>query len=231
MRTEEFYNLLRQKSADAQAFEKVKKDIPLGLTEQGELVFSHTREVAYAIRHTCVTGEGYTAYIQNLILLLSALFGQDGACFLVLSPKSEYTRLLHLKNANITAPYVQTAEQFKKAKESVSQLIRTRGKTTNQPKLFLVLDGLESIRDAGFGKDLESYRELMELCRNTDVEVITGVSLMKSIFSGYPGAFVGVGNALVDLRGGGLADVTYVEKDVSLSQPTAITVPQEPTKI
>ena len=62
-----------------------------------------------------------------------------------------------------------------------------------------------------------------------NVEIISGVSLMKSIFSGYPGAFVGVGNALVTTDGVGKADVTYVGDDFALSLPTAITLPDAPT--
>ena len=54
------------------------------------------------------------------------------------------------------------------------------------------------------------------------MDIITGVDLMQSIFSGYPGAFVGVGNALVTTREQGKADVTLVADDASLSLPVAI---------
>ena len=51
---------------------------------------------------------------------------------------------------------------------------------------------------------------------------------MRSIFSGYPGAFVGVGNCLVTTQGNGKADITYVGEDSSLSMPTPILFPDEP---
>ena len=226
MRTEEFYNAIREKTANESTLSN-RIAIPLGITEGGEIVYSRTRETAYSIRHTCVTGEEHTSYVKRLVLLLTALCGRD-ACFVVLSKKADYAELLRLKNANVTVLYARTTEQLEKAKTALSSMVEQSVQNAKAPKLFLVLDGLEQESDSLLDKDLKNYREIMEICRNTAVEVITGVSLMQSIFSGYPGAFVGVGNALIDLREKGVADVTYVEKDASLSLPVCVTVPSQP---
>ena len=78
-------------------------------------------------------------------------------------------------------------------------------------------------------EDLEEYRDIIDLlARRENVELIAGVELTKSIFSGYPGAFVGVGNCLVATREMGKADVTYVNDDASLTMPTPITYPSAP---
>ena len=58
--------------------------------------------------------------------------------------------------------------------------------------------------------------------------MICGTDLMRSIFSGFPGAFVGVGNCLVSLREEGKADVTYVNDDASMSLPIPIHYPSAP---
>ena len=58
--------------------------------------------------------------------------------------------------------------------------------------------------------------------------MIAGVDLTKSIFSGYPGAFVGIGNCLVATREMGKADVTYVNDDATLTMPLPITYPSAP---
>ena len=98
------------------------------------------------------------------------------------------------------------------------------------PRLILVLDGLEELEGCNKNGDLEEYRAFFDLTlRNENVEIITGAELMKSIFSGYPGAFVGVGNCLVTTREEGKADVTYVGDDSSLSMPTAMSFPDSPS--
>ena len=96
--------------------------------------------------------------------------------------------------------------------------------------IFLVLDGLEELSACNRNGDFEEYREIFELFnRRKDVDVICGADLMRSIFSGHPGAFVGVGNCLVTIREEGKADVTYVGDDISLSMPVPITYPSEPS--
>ena len=61
------------------------------------------------------------------------------------------------------------------------------------------------------------------------VDIITGVDLGKSIFSGHPGALLGAGNCLITTHKEGEADVTYVEEDFSLTLPAPISYPSEPT--
>ena len=63
----------------------------------------------------------------------------------------------------------------------------------------------------------------------TDVDVICGMDLGRSIFAGCPGTFLGRGNCLVTAREGGKADVTYVNEDTSLTMPLPITYPSDPT--
>jgi hypothetical protein len=97
-------------------------------------------------------------------------------------------------------------------------------------KLVLVLDGLEELDGCNQSADLEEYRDFLEVvARQNNVEVISGVELMKSIFSGYPGAFVGLGNCLVTPREHGKADITFVDEDSSLSLPIAMTYADLPT--
>jgi hypothetical protein len=93
-----------------------------------------------------------------------------------------------------------------------------------------VLDGIETLDGCNKNEDLEEYRAVMDLlARRESVELIAGVELTKSIFSGYPGAFVGVGNCLVSTREEGKADVTYVNDDSSLTLPLPMTYPSEPS--
>ena len=61
------------------------------------------------------------------------------------------------------------------------------------------------------------------------VDGIGSYAFIMSIFSGYPGAFVGLGNCLVTTREHGKADVTFVDDDSSLSLPIAMTYADLPT--
>ena len=98
------------------------------------------------------------------------------------------------------------------------------------PKLFLVLDGLESLPECNVEEDLAEYRDIYKLLMRKDgVEIITGVDLKKSIFAGFPGAFLGVGNCLITIDESGKADLTYVSDDSSLSLPISIDCPSEPS--
>ena len=76
---------------------------------------------------------------------------------------------------------------------------------------------------------LDPYRLCFEAVGAGRVEIITGADLLKSIFSGYPGAFVGIGNCLVTPKGEGKADVTYVNADSSLTLPKEIRYPDTPS--
>ena len=96
--------------------------------------------------------------------------------------------------------------------------------------MFIIVDGLEELSDCNLNNDLGEYRELFDLLmRKPDLELITGVDLARSIFSGYPGAFLGIGNCLVTVREDGKADVTYVNEDASMSLPIPVHYPNEPS--
>ena len=53
-------------------------------------------------------------------------------------------------------------------------------------------------------------------------EVISGVDFSGTIFAGFEGAFVGVGNSLVSVDENGKADVAYVGEDCVLDYPQSI---------
>lgn len=96
--------------------------------------------------------------------------------------------------------------------------------------LIIALDGLENLPDCNANGDLEEYRAFFDLlARKKDVLCITGIELIRSIFSGYPGAYVGVGNCLVTTREDGKADVTYVGEDASLTMPTPMSYSATPS--
>ena len=98
------------------------------------------------------------------------------------------------------------------------------------PHLFVVLDGLESLPDCNKNGDLEEYRAFLEeVARREDVDVFSSVDLVKSIFNGLPGAFVGIGNCLVTTRGEGRAEVTYVNDDSSMTLPILLEYPFSPS--
>ena len=231
MRAEEFIALLSEQSKDEEGLCRLRAGVPLGVDSIGNVVFSQKREMPFTMRHTCVTGVKRTAFIKRLIVTLSCLYDKPEANFLILSPRTEYGELLRLKNLDVTVPFVSTKADVESAKACVSELLNmylTGGK--GYPKLFLVLDGLEEIEGCNQNGDLEEFRAFFELiARQKNVEVISGTELMKSIFSGYPGAFVGVGNCLVTTREEGKADVTYVSDDSSLSLPTVMSFPDAPS--
>ena len=127
-------------------------------------------------------------------------------------------------------PFIREKGDVELAVETVKALLAQRENGKGYPHLFLVLDGLEELSACNRNGDFEEYREIFELFnRRKDVDVICGADLMRSIFSGHPGAFVGVGNCLVTIREEGKADVTYVGDDISLSMPVPITYPSEPS--
>ena len=104
--------------------------------------------------------------------------------------------------------------------------------TRGCPRLILVLDGLETLPDFEGKTDLAEYREFFELlARRTDVDVVAGVELSGSMFVGFPGAFVGISNTLVTTNEEGKADVTHVKDDCSLSLPTPVIYPCEPSLV
>lgn len=230
MRSEEFIALLSEHSKDESALRKLRAGIPLGVDASGKLVLSQRREHPYTVKHTCVTGARRTTFIRRLLISLSCLYDRTEANFLILSPRGEYGEILRLQNADVTAPYIRNKTDLETAMRCLRELLDLYKRGKGYPRLILVADGLEEIEGCNAFGDLEEYRTIFELtARETNVEVISGAELMRSIFSGDPGVFAGIGNCLVTTREEGKADVTYVGDDSSLSTPTAMEYPQTPS--
>ena len=230
MRAEEFISSLLKSCEDDGDIKRLQESVPLGWDSVGNTVYSQKRESPFTVRHTCVTGARKTAFIKRLLLTLSSLYEKSEINFFVLSPFTEYGELLRLQNADFTVPYINEKSDLEKAKACVLELLALRAREKGCPKLLLVLDGLETLAGCNKNGDLEEYRDFFELiARRSEEEIISGADLIKSIFSGYPGAFVGVGNCLVTTREENKADVTYVNDDSSLSLPTVMSYPDTPS--
>ena len=230
MREEEFIALTLEKATTEEELALLRKGVPLGLDAVGDLALSQTCEHTYTCEHTCVTGTRRSVFIRRLICLLSCLYDASAANVLVFSPRAEYGELLRLRGADITVPYVRSKEDLQLGKACLQELLSQYASGGKYPKLFLVLDALEELPACNDGGVLEEYRAILEMvAREKNVHVISGVDLMKSIFSGNPGVFVGVGNCLVTTREEDRADVTYVKDDMSLSVPVAISYPDAPS--
>lgn len=230
MNTHEFIKAVFYQTEENGKLDAYKKGLPIGKDENGEILLAQKPEKPLTARNTCVTGMGRTDFIRRMIITLSCLYEKDQACFFVLSPRVEYGELLRLHAVDITIPYLRGKEDLNKAMDTLKELVRMRATGAGYPHLFLVLDGLDELPDAQNTGELEEYRAISELLMRKDgVDIITGVDLSKSIFAGYPGAFLGVGNCLVTTREEGEADVTYVDDDSSLTLPTPISYPSEPT--
>ncbi len=230
MRSEEFIALLSNAAENEEYFEKMRKDVPLGIDSADNVIYSHTHTKPYSTRFTCVTGGGKSAFLKRLLITVSCLYDKKDACFLVLSPNTEYGEFLRLKSMDVTVPYVCTKSDLDFAMETIKQLLQDREGRRGYPRLFIVLDGIETLEGCNRNEDLEEYRETMDLlARKGDVELFVGVDLTKSIFSGYPGAFVGIGNCLVATREMGKADVTYVNDDATLTMPVPMGYPSAPS--
>ncbi|MBE5747902.1 MAG: hypothetical protein E7352_07005 [Clostridiales bacterium] len=230
MNMEEYVASLANLCADETKLKELRKGLPLGRDVVENIVLAQKRERPLTVRHTCVTGGQRSNFICRMLLTISRLYTREEACFLIISPKTEYGELMRANAMDVAVPYIFTKEDLALAVATVKELLSQRQTGRGYPRLFLVLDGLERIDGCNVNGDLEEYREIFDLFkRNADVDVITGVDLMKSIFSGYPGAFVGVGNCLVSLREEGKADVTYVNEEGGLSLPTPISYPAQPS--
>ncbi len=230
MRTEEFIQEVSRETEENERFEELRKGLPIGRGETGNILLAQKQEKPLTVRNTCVTGTGRTNYIRRLIMTLSCLYEKNEACFFVLSPKLEYGELLRLHSADVTAPYIRDKKELGEGIETLKELVLMRETGVGYPKLFLVLDGLEELPDCNKEEDLIEYRDIYKLLmRKEGIEIITGVDLAKSIFAGYPGAFLGVGNCLITVGEDGRADVTYVSEDSSLSLPLSMECPSEPS--
>ncbi len=230
MRSEEFVSSVSALWVDRGQFDALRKRVPIGVDSVGNITYARKEEGLFSTRHICVTGSGKTSFLRRLLITLSCLYEPSEICFFVLSPKIEYGELLRMKNMSLTLPYIRAKSDLELATETLKELLRLRAFGRGYPRLVVVLDGLETLDDCNRNGDLEEYRSLLELLSGKpDVDVFTGVELTKSIFSGYPGAFVGVGNCLVATRETGKADVTYVREDASLSLPLPLTYPDAPS--
>ncbi len=230
MRSDEFVASLSAQADEDEKFATMQKNIPLGVDAAGNIAYARRGEPLFFSRHTCVTGGGRSVFIRRLLITLSCLYEKGELCFFVLSTSLDYGELLRMKNMELTLPYIRDKADFEKGVETLKELIRQREYGKGYPRLVVVLDGIEGLGNCNRNEDLEEYRATIEiLSRREDVDIITGVDLTKSIFSGYPGAFVGVGNCLVATREFGKADVTYVQDDASLTMPMPITYPSTPS--
>ncbi len=230
MRSDEFVASISAQADEDEKFTAMQKNIPLGVDAAGNIAYARRDIPLFFSRHTCVTGGGRTVFIRRLLITLSCLYERGEICFFVLSPKADYGELLRMKNMELTLPYIRDKADFERSVDTLKELVRQRDYGRGYPRLVLVLDGIESLENCNRNEDLEEYRAVIEvLSRREDVDIITGVDLTKSIFSGYPGAFVGVGNCLVATRELGKADVTYVQDDASLTMPMPITYPSAPS--
>ncbi len=229
MRSEEFVSLLCNMAKDEEKFIEMRKDLPIGVDSVENVVYAHKKTKPYSTKFTCVTGGGKSAFIKRLLITISCLYNRSDVCFFILSPNVEYGELLRLKSMDATVPYIRAKSDLEVALETLKHLLREREYTKGYPHLFVVLDGIETLDGCNKNEDLEEYRAVMDLlARRESVELIAGVELTKSIFSGYPGAFVGIGNCLVATRETGKADVTYVNDDASLTLPAPLTYPSAP---
>ena len=232
MRTEEFIQKISMQAGDNQRFEELKKGLPLGENMGGEIVLAQKSAQNYTVRHTCVTGSNKTQFIRRLLLTLACIHNEEEACFIVLSPNVEYGELLRLTGCDFTIPYIRTKEDLVPAVKTLRELIYMRENGKGYPRLFLVMDGLESLTDEKTNIDLAEYSVILEMFMHIpNVDVICGMELGRSIFAGCPGMFLGRGNCLVTARESGNADVTYVNEDTSLTMPLPITYPSEGTVV
>ncbi len=230
MHSKEFISALSVLAAEDEKFEQMRKNLPLGVDSVGNIVYARRGETLYSSRHTCVTGGNKSGFLRRLLITLSCLYEKGEISFFVLSPNLDYGELLRMKSMDLTLPYIRAKSDFDQAIDALKELLRMREFGKGYPRLVVVLDGVENLEGCNRNGDLEEYRSLFELlARRENVDVLTGVELTKSIFSGYPGAFVGVGNCLVATREAGKADVTFVQEDASLTLPSPLTYPDEPS--
>ena len=186
MRTEEFISFLLEKNKDSEGLKRLQQSVPLGFDAVDNVVYSQKRESPFTVSHTCVTGARKTVFLKRLLLTLVSLYDKTEANFLIASPNDEYGEFLRLQGADVTVPYVKDRTDLLKIKDCVREIIQLQSRGQGCPKLILLLDGLDEIDGCNKNGDLEEYREFFELlARRTQVEIISGANLMKSIFSGH----------------------------------------------
>ncbi len=230
MTTQEFLNAVCFDKHGEEKWEQYREGLPIGKDEKGEIMIAQRRAKALTVRNTCVTGGARTEFLRRMIITLSCVYAKGQAYFFVLSPYKEYGELLHLRSVEMTVPYIRGKDDLNEGMAALQELLRIRANGSGHPRLFVVLDGLEELPDLQEGGELASYCRIYEaFLRRPDVDFLTGVDLSKSIFAGFPGTFLGDGNCLVTTQERGRADVTYVQADLSLTQPELMTYPCEPS--
>ncbi len=228
MRSDEFIGMLSPIVAEEGA-EAAQRAIPLGIDAAGSVAYALREGSAFLARHVCVTGGGKSKFLKRLLLTLSCLYEKEEACFLVLSPYADYHELLRMNSMALTLPYLRGKADLTQAFEAIKELLRVR-QAGKVPHLYIVMDGVETLPDLEGREALDAERALLDLlARRKDATALTGVDLARSIFSGYPAAFVGAGNCLVATREEGKADVTYAQETGGMSAPTPILYPSEPS--
>ncbi len=228
MRSDEFIGILSPIVAE-RGVETVQQAIPLGVDAAGGVAYALRERNAFLARHVCVTGGGKSKFLVRLLLTLSCLYEKGEACFFALSPNPEYQELLRMHSMDITFPYLRGKADVAQAVAALQELLRAR-ETGRVPRLYVVVDGLDALPDLDGKEELAVEREILDLlARKKGVDVLTGVDLAKSIFSGYPAAFLGAGNCLVATRETGKADVTYAGEGGGMTMPMPITYPSAPS--
>ncbi len=230
MRTDEYIKRLSEISkANEAEFERLRAGIPIGEDLAQEIALARAETDVARYHHTCVTGGSRTEFIRRVIFTLSCIYDKSEIAFLIVSPNLAYGELMKLKNADVTVPFIRSGEDLALVLQTVKELARARAVERFSARLFVVLDGLEDLPDDAKQGTFESYRPFFEAVGTSGIEIITGVELRNSIYAGYPGVFVGVGNALVTPDADGNADVTVVAPDGSMGLPKKIVYPSTPT--
>ncbi|MFQ7076974.1 MAG: hypothetical protein ACLRSW_03055 [Christensenellaceae bacterium] len=201
MKTEEFISSLSEISQkNSYRFEQLRACVPLGRDDAGNVAVAHREENPERYHHVCVTGAGRGGFIRRLVVTLSCLYDRGEASFLVLSPHEEYGELLRLKAADVTVPFIRSSADYLAALDAVRELVRMRSLNVGFPRLFVVLDGLEDLPDAKRDGMLSPTGCVSTRWARQGGDR-HGRRSVKSIFSGYPGAFVGIGNASSPRKG------------------------------
>ena len=230
MRTEDFLARMKDEGKRNPSWLKdLRAGLPLGEYSDGEYVLSCKKTDSPCFRHTCVSGAMRAEFISRLLLTLSALYSKEEATFMIISPNLHYGKFMNLTKACMLVPVLMTERDVTAALESVRALAKARMDKPSGAKMFLVLDGLELLGGETDRENLACYRPFFEAVGASGIEIITGVDLSKTIFSGYPAAFVGLGNCLVVPSVGGEMDVTYVGIDGVTSLPKRAKYPSLPT--
>lgn len=226
MKAEEMVAVLSDAArANTFRFERLRECIPLG-TVGDEVITAHREDRPERYHYTCVSGRGRGDFIRRLCLTLACIYDRSEAVFLVLSPDPEYAELLNVQNADFTVPYIKTSEDFVLALTEIAELEKMRSFNKRYPKIFLIADGLEKV-DGLQDDPASAYRRCLDAVAAGGAEVITGYDIEDGPYHAFPGAFIGIGNCLVNAKGDGVANVRYVNPDSSLSSAREFFYPSE----